>query len=90
MHQAQKPLDILGNLNNQDPMITLRWENILDDVNNAHDRLDSHLEQTDEWLHDFDARMGSHAVIASRMYDTICELQQTVKELRAQIDLLKR
>ena len=83
--QAQKPS---GLLSNQDPMMSLIWENMLEDMNNAHDRMDSHLEESDEWLHDFEARMEYHARIAGWMYETIIDFQQTVKELRAQIDLL--
>jgi len=71
---------------------TLRnlWrENILDDVNNAHTRIDEHLEQSDEWLQEFDARMQTHGKLAMEMYHTVMDLKHIVNEQQRQIEELQ-
>ena len=64
-------------------------ENILDDVNNAHTRIDEHLEQSDEWLSDFEHRTLTHAKLAMEMYHTVIELKQTVEHQQKQIEELQ-
>ena len=64
-------------------------ENILDDVNNAHTRIDEHQEQSDAWLHDFAAGMQVHAKMAMQMYHTVMELKQIVSEQQRQIEELQ-
>jgi type II secretory pathway component PulJ len=72
-----------------DPFVALRWENILDDINDAHNKLETHLELSDEWLHDFEGRMGTHAKLAMSMYHTIIDLKQTVETQQKQIEELQ-
>ena len=69
-----------------DTLRNLWRENILDDVNNAHTRIDEHLEQSDEWLSDFEQRTLTHAKLAMEMYHTVMDLKHTVNE--QQIDIL--
>ena len=64
-------------------------ENILDDVGNAHTRIDEHLESSDEWLRDFEARMNTHANLATEMYHTVMELKHIVSEQQRQIEELQ-
>ena len=64
-------------------------ENILDDVNNAHTRIDEHLEQSDEWLSDFEQRTLTHAKLAMGMYHTVMELKGIVSEQQRQIEELQ-
>jgi len=81
---------------NDDPLQALRWENLLDDVGNAHNRLDTHLEKSDEWLLDFNTRMQTHSRVAEWMFTTIIELKRTVaaqaviiEKLQAQLEVLQ-
>ena len=74
---------------NTSPIEALWKENILDDVNNAHTRIDEHMEQSDAWLRDFDARMATHGKLAMEMYHTVIELKQIVNEQQRQIKELQ-
>jgi nucleosome binding factor SPN SPT16 subunit len=72
-----------------DPFEALRWENLLDDLNDAHNKLDAHLELSDEWLHDFEGRMRIHVKVSMLMYHTINDLKQTIKTQQMQIEDLQ-
>jgi type II secretory pathway component PulJ len=72
-----------------EPFEALRWANLLDDVNDAHNTLEAHLELSDEWLHDFEAHMGTHAKLAMSMYHTVNDLKQTVETQQKQIEDLQ-
>jgi hypothetical protein len=79
-----------------DPFAALRWENLLDDVGEAHNRMDTHLERSDEWLLDFEARMLAHGKMATIMYHRLTELkeltgiqQDRITELELQIGKLQ-
>jgi len=78
MINKAEQLKQLEQMENEDPFQALRWENLLDDVSNAHSRLDTHLEDSDEWLLEFTARAQTHAKVAEWMYSTIVELKQIV------------
>ena len=64
-------------------------ENILDDINNAHTRIDEHQEQSDAWLQDFEDRMITHSKLAMEMYHTVIELKGIVSEQQRQIEELQ-
>jgi hypothetical protein len=51
--------------------------------------MDFHIEQTDEWLHEFDARMLAHGKMATIMYHTIKDLKQIIKTQQKQIEELQ-
>jgi len=80
--QALESLDFIGN---QDPMMSLIWENLLEDLNNAHDRLDSHEEHWGIWQHDFDVRMNQ---VSTWLFSTINDLRHTIEKQQRQIDEL--
>ena len=64
-------------------------ENILDDVNEAHTRIDEHLQQSDELRRDFEQRTLTHTTLAMEMYHTIMELKNIVSEQQRQIEELQ-
>jgi paraquat-inducible protein B len=79
-----------------DPFAALRWGNLLDDVNEAHNKMDAHLEYSDEWHHEFEVRMLTHKKMATIMYHTLNELkeltaiqQARITELEVQIEELQ-
>ena len=73
----------------EDVLKNLWRENILDDIGNAHTRIDDHLEQSDEWLQDFQQRSSTHTKLAMEMYHTIMELKHIVSEQQRQIEELQ-
>ena len=64
-------------------------ENILDDINNAHTRIDEHQEQSDTWLRDFEDRMITHSKLAMEMHHTVTDLKHIVNEQQKQIEELQ-
>jgi hypothetical protein len=67
-----------------------QWrENLLDDLSNAHTRIDDHQEQSDEWLHDFEARMQTNGNLAKEMYHTVVDLKSIVEQQQQQIEELQ-
>ena len=83
--QAQKPSQTLDFIGNRDPMITLIWENLLEDISNAHFRLDSHEEHWDTWQHDFDVSANQ---LSTWVFNTINDLRHTIEKQQNQIDEL--
>jgi len=69
----------------EDPMITLMWENLLDDVNNAHNRMDDHEEHWDAWQHEFDVNMNQ---VSTWVFSVINDLRYTIEKQQRQIDEL--
>jgi len=80
--QALESLDFIGN---QDPMMSLIWENLLEDLSNAHDRLDTHEEHWDIWQHEFDVGMNR---VSTWLFSTINDLRHTIEKQQNQIDEL--
>jgi hypothetical protein len=80
--QAQEPLDFLGN---QDPMKSLIWENLIDDLNNAHYRIDTHEEHWDIWQHNFEVNTNQ---LSTWIFSTINDLRHTIEKQQNQIDEL--
>ena len=64
-------------------------ENILDDVNEAHTRIDEHLQQSDELRRDFEQRTITHTKLATEMYHTVAELRDIVEHQQRQIEELQ-
>ena len=73
----------------EDALQNLWRENVLDDIGNAHTRIDEHLEQSDEWLRDFAARMTTHGKLAGELYHTVTELKDIVEHQQRQIEELQ-
>jgi hypothetical protein len=58
-------------------------------VSDAHNKMDMHIEQSDEWLHEFDARMLAHGKLATIMYHTLNELKELTAIQQARIAKLE-
>lgn len=70
-----------------DPLQVLRWANLLDDVNNAHTRIDSHEEHWDEWQQEFDA---SILQVKAWVFGVLSGLINTVEDQQKQIEELQQ
>ena len=86
--QAQEPSQTLDFLGNRDPMITLIWENLLEDLSNAHSRIDTHEEHWDTWQHDFEVSRKQVSTWISSIFSNINDLRHTIEKQQNQIDEL--
>ena len=69
-------------------MALLVWENLLEDLDNAHGRMDTHEEHWDTWQHDFEVSRKQVSTWISSIFSSINDLRHTIEKQQRQIDEL--